>query len=92
MPVQDIVKRSQEGDFCLITTALARQSLMSSPRIDFRFLQRSTGELASYQQKMFRIDDHCGIAIAGLTHDARVLSFVPIPCTCPPLFLDRSST
>ncbi|KIJ56576.1 hypothetical protein M422DRAFT_57277 [Sphaerobolus stellatus SS14] len=37
-------------------------------------LKRSTGELASYQQKMFRIDDHAGIAIAGLTSDARVLS------------------
>lgn len=36
-------------------------------------IQRSTGELASYQQKMFRIDDHVGIAIAGLTSDARVL-------------------
>ncbi|TFY74846.1 hypothetical protein EWM64_g9166 [Hericium alpestre] len=37
-------------------------------------LKRSTGDLASYQQKMFRIDDHVGIAIAGLTSDARVLS------------------
>ncbi|KAI9459721.1 20S proteasome subunit [Lactarius psammicola] len=37
-------------------------------------LKRSSGELASYQQKMFRIDDHVGIAIAGLTSDARVLS------------------
>ncbi|KAL4241163.1 Proteasome subunit alpha type [Abortiporus biennis] len=37
-------------------------------------LKRSTGELASYQQKMYRIDDHVGIAIAGLTSDARVLS------------------
>ncbi|KAK0490667.1 20S proteasome subunit [Armillaria novae-zelandiae] len=37
-------------------------------------LKRSAGELASYQQKMFRIDDHVGIAIAGLTSDARVLS------------------
>lgn len=37
--------------------------------------QRSTGELASYQQKMFRIDDHVGIAIAGLTSDARVLRY-----------------
>ncbi|KAF8528922.1 nucleophile aminohydrolase [Hysterangium stoloniferum] len=37
-------------------------------------LKRSTGELASYQQKMFRIDNHVGIAIAGLTSDARVLS------------------
>jgi 20S proteasome subunit alpha 6 len=36
--------------------------------------QRSTGELASYQKKLIRIDDHLGIAIAGLTSDARVLS------------------
>jgi 20S proteasome alpha/beta subunit len=38
--------------------------------------QRSFGELASYQQKMYRIDDHVGIAIAGLTSDARVLRSV----------------
>ncbi|KAI0734923.1 nucleophile aminohydrolase [Fomitopsis betulina] len=37
-------------------------------------LKRSLGELAAYQQKMYRIDDHVGIAIAGLTSDARVLS------------------
>ena len=42
----------------------------------FVCLQRSSGELASYQQKMFRIDDHVGIAIAGLTSDARVLRSV----------------
>ena len=36
--------------------------------------QRSSGELASYQKKLIRIDDHMGIAIAGLTSDARVLS------------------
>jgi hypothetical protein len=41
-----------------------------------RTSQRSTGELASYQQKMFRIDNHIGIAIAGLTSDARVLRYV----------------
>jgi 20S proteasome subunit alpha 6 len=37
-------------------------------------LKRSTGELATYQKKMIRIDDHVGVAIAGLTSDARVLS------------------
>ncbi|KAL6063502.1 Proteasome subunit alpha 1 [Balamuthia mandrillaris] len=36
-------------------------------------LKRSSGELASYQQKIFKIDEHVGIAIAGLTSDARVL-------------------
>lgn len=43
------------------------------------YLQRSTGELASYQKKLIRIDDHLGIAIAGLTSDARVLSYVSAP-------------
>lgn len=39
-------------------------------------LKRSTGELATYQKKLIRIDDHVGIAIAGLTSDARVLRYV----------------
>jgi len=37
-------------------------------------LKRSSGQLAAYQKKLFRIDDHMAIAIAGLTSDARVLS------------------
>jgi 20S proteasome subunit alpha 6 len=36
-------------------------------------LKRRPSELASYQQKVFRIDDHVGIAISGLTADARSL-------------------
>ncbi|KAJ2662546.1 Proteasome subunit alpha type-6 [Coemansia sp. RSA 1200] len=36
--------------------------------------KRSPNELASYQKKIIRIDDHMGIAVAGLTSDARVLS------------------
>jgi 20S proteasome subunit alpha 6 len=35
--------------------------------------KRSSGELASYQKKIFKVDEHIGIAIAGLTSDARVL-------------------
>jgi 20S proteasome subunit alpha 6 len=40
--------------------------------------QRSTGELATYQKKLIRIDDHVGVAIAGLTSDARVLRCVGV--------------
>jgi len=36
-------------------------------------LKRSSSELGSYQKKIFRVDDHVGISIAGLTADARVL-------------------
>jgi len=37
-------------------------------------LKRASSELGSYQDKVFKIDDHMGIAISGLTADARVLS------------------
>eukprot|EP01133_Synstelium_polycarpum_P012928 gene12928-15185_t len=36
-------------------------------------LKRSSSELGSYQKKVFVVDDHIGIAISGLTADARVL-------------------
>jgi 20S proteasome subunit alpha 6 len=37
-------------------------------------VQRNAEELSSYQKKLFSVDEHAGIAIAGLTSDARVLS------------------
>lgn len=37
-------------------------------------VKRSASELASYQDKLFRIDEHVGIAITGLVADARVLT------------------
>eukprot|EP00126_Sphaerothecum_destruens_P002048 Sdes_comp15492_c0_seq3m4418 len=36
-------------------------------------LMRSQSELAAHQNKIFRIDDHMGIGIAGLASDARSL-------------------
>ena len=58
----------------------ARSALRDVPAVDTPTdtvrlrLQRSASELASYQKKLIRIDDHIGVAIAGLTSDARVLS------------------
>ncbi|KAK7205654.1 nucleophile aminohydrolase [Myxozyma melibiosi] len=37
-------------------------------------LKRNAEELGSYQKKIIRIDNHLGIALAGLAPDARVLS------------------
>ena len=37
-------------------------------------LKRSPNELSSYQQKTFKIDDHIGISVSGLTADGRILS------------------
>lgn len=36
-------------------------------------LKKSPHDLASYQEKVFYVDDHMGIAISGLTADARFL-------------------
>jgi len=52
----------------------ASVGLRSNTHVVLLALKRSAGELASYQKKLIRIDDHIGVAIAGLTSDARVLS------------------
>jgi 20S proteasome subunit alpha 6 len=36
--------------------------------------QRSANELSQHQKKLVKIDDHVGVAISGITSDARVLS------------------
>eukprot|EP00658_Telonema_sp_P-2_P019494 TRINITY_DN176_c0_g1_i1.p1 TRINITY_DN176_c0_g1~~TRINITY_DN176_c0_g1_i1.p1 ORF type:complete len:275 (-),score=63.59 TRINITY_DN176_c0_g1_i1:444-1268(-) len=48
--------------------------LVSNTHAVITSLKRSASELGSYQQKVFKIDDHIGIGIAGLTPDGRVLS------------------
>lgn len=37
-------------------------------------LKRTSHELTSYQKKLIQIDDHIGVAIAGLTADGRILA------------------
>lgn len=56
----------KQGSACL--------GLVSNELVILAALKRKPNELASYQNKLFRIDDHMGIAIAGLTADARSLS------------------
>ncbi|KAJ2159540.1 Proteasome subunit alpha type-6 [Coemansia sp. RSA 552] len=48
--------------------------LKSKDHVVLVAVKRSPNELASYMKKIIRIDDHLGIAVAGLTSDARVLS------------------
>ncbi|KAJ2615969.1 Proteasome subunit alpha type-6 [Coemansia sp. RSA 1365] len=48
--------------------------LKSKDYVVLTAVKRSPNELASYMKKIIRIDDHMGIAVAGLTSDARVLS------------------
>ncbi|KAI3761214.1 hypothetical protein L1987_51626 [Smallanthus sonchifolius] len=37
-------------------------------------VNKANSELSSHQRKIFKVDDHIGVAIAGLTADGRVLS------------------
>lgn len=36
-------------------------------------LKRAASELSSYQRKIFKVDDHMGIAVSGLISDGRSL-------------------
>jgi 20S proteasome alpha/beta subunit len=39
-------------------------------------LNRSSSELASFQKKVVKIDNHVGVGFSGLTSDARVLRYM----------------
>lgn len=55
----------KQGSACL--------GLRSKTHVVLAALKRSPNELASYQKKIVRVDDHMGVAIAGLTADGRTL-------------------
>jgi 20S proteasome subunit alpha 6 len=49
-------------------------ALKSKTHVVLASFKRAQSELAEHQQKIFKIDDHMSIGIAGLTADARVLA------------------
>lgn len=48
--------------------------LRSKTHVVLASVNKASSELSSYQRKLFKVDDHIGIAMAGLTADGRVLS------------------
>ncbi|XP_074309036.1 proteasome subunit alpha type-1-B-like [Silene latifolia] len=48
--------------------------LRSKSHVVLACVNKSQSELSSHQRKIFKVDDHIGVAIAGLTADGRVLS------------------
>ncbi|EGW30007.1 uncharacterized protein SPAPADRAFT_144621 [Spathaspora passalidarum NRRL Y-27907] len=52
----------------------AAVGLTSKNHVVLVALKRNAEELGSFQKKLIKIDDHIGIALAGLAPDARVLS------------------
>ncbi|KAJ1411159.1 Proteasome, subunit alpha/beta [Sesbania bispinosa] len=48
--------------------------LRSKTHVVLACLNKANSELSSHQKKIFKVDDHIGVAIAGLTADGRVLS------------------
>ncbi|KAK4752798.1 hypothetical protein SAY87_021596 [Trapa incisa] len=48
--------------------------LRSKTHVVLACVNKATSELSSHQKKIFKVDDHIGVAIAGLTADGRVLS------------------
>ncbi|KAL6007178.1 RNA polymerase-associated factor [Asimina triloba] len=52
----------------------AAVGLRSKTHVVLASVNKANSDLSSHQKKIFKIDDHIGIAIAGLTADGRVLS------------------
>jgi len=63
--VEYAMEAVKQGSVCL--------GLRSSDYAVLCSLKRLPSELAGYQEKLFKVDDFIGMAMSGLTADARVL-------------------
>lgn len=63
--VEYAMEAVKQGSVCL--------GLRSADHVVLCSLKRLPSELAGYQEKMFKVDDYIGMAMSGLTADARVL-------------------
>ena len=63
--VEYAMEAVKQGSVCL--------GLRSQDHVVLCSLKRLPSELAGYQDKMFKVDDYIGMAMSGLTADARVL-------------------
>lgn len=59
--------------YALMHKGSATIGLKSKTHVVLVALKRSTSELSSYQKKIYPIDDHIAVSIAGLTSDGRLL-------------------
>jgi len=66
MQVEYAMEAVQQGSACL--------GIVGKGCVVLAAVKRTPSELAEYQQKLLRVDDHLGIAISGLNADARKLA------------------
>ena len=57
----------------VVMTRLVLGETQSDCHVILASLKRAPSELSSYTQKVFKVDDHLGIATAGLAADGRIL-------------------
>jgi 20S proteasome subunit alpha 6 len=52
----------------------ATVALKSKTHVVLAAVKRAQSELSSFQEKIFKIDDHCGMSVSGLVTDGRYLA------------------
>lgn len=78
--LRDVTTFSPQGRLHQVEYAMESQKLgsvivgvRSNNQVVLAALKRSSGPLSSYHEKIFEVDKRCGITMAGLAADGRVL-------------------